>query len=210
MGVKDKLYPIDGNKNFQLIKNIDYATNVTVGDYSYYDAKDGELFSECILYHYPVLQDELIIGKFVQIGPGIEIMMNGAAHRMDGSTYPFNLIQESWQKYTPNLDQLPFKGNTVIGNDVWIGKSVRIMPGVTIGDGAIIAAYSVVTKDVEPYSIVGGNPSRKIRLRYSKEVIDELLDIAWWNFDEDLLEEAIPCVLNNDIEALRKMKVTRI
>lgn len=202
----NKLYPIEGNRNFQMIKNAVQRENIECGDFSYYDAKNGESFAQQILYHYEILGDKLVIGKFSQIGPGVEFIMNGANHRMDGSTYPFHLLGNGWEKFIPGIDQLPYKGDTIIGNDVWIGKDAKIMPGIRIGDGAIIAAYSVVTADVKPYSVVGGNPAKHLKERFEKSVVSSLLKIRWWDFSYDVLETAIPFILENNIEALLNIK----
>lgn len=157
------IYPIQGNKKLQFIKPSLTRTNIEAGEYSYYDSKNGEPFEEQVLYHYEIIGDRLVIGKFCSIGPGTTFIMNGANHRMDGSTFPFNIFGQGWEKHTPTLDELPIKGDTRVGNDVWIGKDVTVMPGVKIGDGAIIATGSTVTKDVAPYSVVGGNPAREIK-----------------------------------------------
>ncbi|MEB9684718.1 hypothetical protein BK742_17355 [Bacillus thuringiensis serovar pingluonsis] len=201
-----EVYPIKGNKNVQFVSNTLTRPNIKVGDYTYYDAVDGERFEDRVLYHYEVIGDQLIIGKFCSIGPGITIIMNGANHRMDGSTYPFNIFGNGWEKHTPTLDMLPYKGDTIIGNDVWIGKDVTIMPGVTIGDGAIIAANSLVVKDVEPFTIVGGNPSKEIKKRFSKEKIEELLKIQWWNIKQEMISNYIEAILSYNIEILKKLK----
>ena len=128
----------------------------------------------------------LIIGKFCAIAEGVKFIMNGANHRMDGiTTYPFNILGGGWEKVTPTIKQLPFKGDTVIGNDVWIGQNVTIMPGVKVGDGAIIAANSTVVKNIEPYTIYGGNPAKFIKKRFSDEKVEFLLNLQWWNWDEE-------------------------
>ena len=117
---------------------------------------------------------------------GVKFIMNGANHRMDGiTTYPFNIFGCGWEKITPTIEQLPFKGDTVIGNDVWIGQYVTIMPGVKIGDGAIIAANSTVVKSIESYAIYGGNPAKFIKKRFSDEKTQFLLKLGWWNWDEE-------------------------
>ncbi|ADF39638.1 virginiamycin A acetyltransferase [Priestia megaterium DSM 319] len=165
-------YPIKGNNVVQFIKNTITRSNIIVGDYSYYDARRGEPFEDQVLYHYEFFGDRLVIGKFCALAPGVTFIMNGANHRMDGfSAYPFNIFGHGWEKHTPTLDQLPFKGDTIIGNDVWIGMDTVIMPGVNIGEGAIVAAKSVITKDVEPYTIVGGNPAQKIKERFPEQII---------------------------------------
>jgi len=126
---------------------------------------------------------------------------------MDGfSAYPFNIVGNGWEKYTPNLSDLPYKGDTVIGNDVWIGMDTTIMPGIKIGDGAIIAAKSVVTRNVAPYTIVGGNPANKIKDRFINTIIEELLQIQWWHFDIKKITENIDAIVQGDIESLRKLK----
>jgi virginiamycin A acetyltransferase len=123
---------------------------------------------------------------------------------MDGSTYPFNIFGNGWEKYTPTLDMLPLKGDTVIGNDVWIGLDATIMPGVNVGDGAIIGAKSIVTKDVEPYTIVGGNPAKKIKKRFSESKIKELLKIKWWDLENEVIFDNIDVILSLDVDALKK------
>ena len=139
------VHPIPGNRRVEFIEIINSAHDYC-GEYSYYDAPEGDTFENPVLYHYEVLGDYLRIGKFCQFAPGVTFIMNGANHKMDGfSTYPFNIFGHGWEKFTPSLDELPFKGDTVIGNDVWIGTEALIMPGVRIGDGAIVAARSVVT-----------------------------------------------------------------
>lgn len=199
-------YPIPGNRNLQFIKNVITKPNIIAGEYSYYDAANGESFEEQVLYHYEVIGTKLIIGKFCSIAPEVRFMMDGGNHRMDGSTYPFNLFGNGWEAFTPSLDELPIKGDTVIGNDVWIGRRATIMPGVRIGDGAIIAAESVVTKDVEPYTIVGGNPAKVIRKRFSPEVIQELLEIKWWDCGIELINQYIGAIVSGNIDELRQMK----
>ncbi|WP_071392870.1 Vat family streptogramin A O-acetyltransferase [Bacillus tuaregi] len=197
-------FPIKGNRNLQFIKPTITRPNIIVGDYSYYDSMQGEAFEDQVLYHYEILGDRLVIGRFCSIGPGTTFIMNGANHRMDGSTYPFNLFGMGWEKFTPTLEELPLKGDTEIGNDVWIGRNVTIMPGVKIGDGAIIAAESVVTKHVDPYCIVGGNPAKLIRKRYADNVIEEWLALQWWNLDMESLKDVLPYILNGDIETLKR------
>lgn len=201
----DLKYPIEGNCNVQFIKNTIKKPNILAGDYSYYSAKQGESFEEQVLHHYEFIGDRLIIGKFCSIAEGTTFIMNGANHRTDGSTYPFNIFGHGWEKFTPTLDDLPLKGDTQIGNDVWIGKDATIMPGVTIGDGAIVAAQSVVIKNVEPYTIVGGNPAKTIKLRFAKEIVDDLLTIKWWDWNIDTISKHIDIIVNGDMEALKKV-----
>lgn len=196
-------FPIEGNKSVQFIKPRVTRKNILVGDYSYYDSKNGESFEEQILYHYEIIGDRLIIGKFCSIGPGATFIMNGANHQMDGSTYPFHLFGNGWEVHVPSLDDLPIKGDTNIGNDVWIGRDVTIMPGVKIGDGAIIAANSVVAKDVAPYTVVGGNPAKIIKKRYSDKEIEGWLTIKWWDWDIERINENLHFIIGGHIDKLK-------
>jgi virginiamycin A acetyltransferase len=185
---KNKLYPYENMKTVCYISNLPKRPNVEIGEYTYYsDNKNSpENFYNSIEHHYEFLGDKLIIGKFCAIAEGIKFIMNGANHRMDGiTTYPFNIFAGGWEKVTPIVEQLPFKGDTVIGNDVWIGQNVTIMPGVKIGDGAIIATNSTVTKNIESYSIYGGNPAKFIKKRFSDNKIEFLQKLQWWNWDEE-------------------------
>ncbi|WP_182005700.1 Vat family streptogramin A O-acetyltransferase [Priestia aryabhattai] len=200
-------YPIKGNDVVQFIKNTITRPNIIAGDYSYYDARRGESFEDQVLYHYEFFGDRLVIGKFCALAPGVTFIMNGANHRMDGfSAYPFNIFGHGWEKHTLTLDQLPFKGDTIIGNDVWIGMDTVIMPGINIGDGSIVAAKSVITKDVEPYTIVGGNPAQKIKERFPEQIINKLLEIKWWDLTIDIISAHIDVIVNGDIEKLEKLK----
>lgn len=206
---KNDLYPNQNIRSVCYIKNLPRRPNVEIGDFTYYsDNYDSpENFYNHIQYHYEFMGDKLIIGKFCAIAEGIAFIINGANHRMDGlTTYPFSIFANGWDKVIPTLEQLPFKGDTLIGNDVWIGQNVTIMPGIKIGDGAIIAANTTVTRNVEPYTIVGGNPSRPIKKRFDEEMIELLLTLEWWNWDEkklfDNLEELVSC---NDIAILKKL-----
>ncbi|MCO1602278.1 Vat family streptogramin A O-acetyltransferase [Desulfosporosinus nitroreducens] len=184
---KNKLYPNDRIKTVCYIKNLPKRVNVENGDYTYYsDNKSSpEDFYSNIEHHYEFLGDKLIIGKFCAIAEGIRFIMNGANHKMDSmTTYPFNIFAGGWEKVTPTVEQLPFKGDTVVGNDVWIGQNVTIMPGTKVGDGAIIAANSTVVKSIEPYTIYGGNPAKFIKKRFSDRNIELLLELQWWNWDD--------------------------
>lgn len=206
---KKKLYPNENIKTVCYISNLPKRKNVEIGDYTYYsDNKNSpENFYNNIEHHYEFIGDKLIIGKFCAIAEGIKFIMNGANHRMDGiTTYPFNIFAGGWEKVTPKLEQLPFKGDTVIGNDVWIGQNVTIMPGVKIGDGAIIATNSTVTKDIEPYVIVGGNPAKVIKKRFSDEIIELLLELQWWNWDEKKIFENLEVlVAASDIDTIKSL-----
>lgn len=206
---KTKLYPNENIRTICYISNLPKRSNVEIGEYTYYSDNHNspENFYDHIQHHYEFLGDKLIIGKFCAIAEGVTFIMNGANHRMEGfTTYPFNIFGGGWEKVTPTIEQLPFRGDTVIGNDVWIGQNVTIMPGVEIGDGAIIAANSTVTKNVEAYTVAGGNPAKIIKNRFSDEIIDLLLELQWWNWDEQKifinLEQLVSA---SDIETLKKL-----
>lgn len=190
------------------LKNVITAPNIFVGDYTYYDDPiDPTAFErKNVLFNWPEFGDKLIIGKFCAFASGVQFIMGSANHRMSSiSTYPFNVFGGTWEENTPpHLSQLPFKGDTVIGNDVWIGRESVIMPGVKIGDGAIVAAYSVVAKDVEPYTIVGGNPSRLIKKRFNEELTTLLLSLQWWNFDPEKLASFLPILCDSDLPAIQR------
>lgn len=190
------------------IKNVITAPNIIVGDYTYYDdaLAPTEFEKNNVLFNYPEFGDKLIIGKFCSIASGTKFIMGSANHRLGSvTTYPFNVFGGSWQENTPDhMSQLPFKGDIVIGNDVWIGRESIIMPGVKIGDGAIIAAYSVVTKDVEPYSVVGGNPARFIKKRFNDELIELLLEFKWWDLPPEKLVTVLPLLCDFDLEKITK------
>lgn len=190
------------------IKNAITRPNIEVGDYTYYnDTNGGDTFEEHVTHHYEFLGDKLVIGKFCQIASGIEIVMNGANHRMCSvTTYPFNIMGNGWEKVTPELQDLPFKGDTVIGNDVWIGQNVTILPGVHIGDGVIIGANSVVTKDIPAYHIAGGNPCKIIKKRFSDELINYLEEIKWWDWEEKKIFDNLEILCSSDLEKIKKIK----
>ena len=188
---KNNIYPLKNYNRLCFLKNIITNPNIIVGDYTYYDDfEDVGNFEKNVKYHFDFLGDRLIIGKFCMIASGVQFIMNGANHKMDGITaYPFNIFGGAWQKVEPKLAELPYKGDTVIGNDVWIGTNVTVLPGIKIGDGAIIAANATVTRDVEPYSIVGGNPVKLIKMRFSQDKVQELLALKWWDWDIDKITE---------------------
>ena len=189
------------------LKNVITAPNIFVGDYTYYDDPvDPTAFERNnVLFNWPEFGDKLIIGKFCSIASGVRFLMGSANHRISSvSTYPFHVFGGFWAENTPpHLDQLPFKGDTVIGNDVWIGRKSFFLPGVKVGDGAIIAARSVVTRNVEPYTVVGGNPARTIRKRFDEELIDLLLALRWWDFDPERLANFLPVLCDSNLEAAR-------
>lgn len=195
-------------KTMVFLKNVIAAPNVFVGDYTYYDdATDPTAFEQNnLLFNWPEFGDKLIIGKFCALASGTTFIMGSANHRMSSiSTYPFNVFGGAWQEVTPpHLSQLPFKGDTVVGNDVWIGRESIIMPGVKIGDGAIVASYSVVTKEVPPYTIVGGNPAKQIKPRFDKEMTELLQAVRWWDLEGEALVAFLPTLCNDDLESVRQ------
>lgn len=180
----DNKFPIPTTNRTCFLKNIITNPNIIVGDYTYYDDPDDvHAFLNHVLYHFDFIGDRLIIGKFCQIATGVRFLMNGGTHTLTGfSSYPFIAFGGEWAD-VPILTKS--KGDTHIGNDVWIGNSATIMPGITIGDGAIIATNSVVTKNVEPYTIVGGNPAKLIRNRFNDETIEKLCKMKWWDWPID-------------------------
>lgn len=201
-------FPDENSKELCFIKNIVTNPNIVVGDYTYYhDSDGGDTFEKHVIHLYDFLGDKLIIGKFCGIGKGVEFIMNGANHRMNSiTTYPFNIMGGGWEKCTPEIKDLPFKGDTVIGNDVWIGQNVTIMPGIKIGDGAVIAAHSIVTKDVPAYHIAGGNPAKIIRKRFDDEFISYLSDLKWWDWSAEKIFANLEILCGADIEAIRNIQ----
>jgi virginiamycin A acetyltransferase len=180
---KDQIFPLPHYNRLCFLKNSIKNPNIIVGDCTYYDDfEDVANFDKNVKYHFDFVGKKLIIGKFCQIASGSTFIMNGANHLKDAiSTFPFAIFGEDWKDAMAGKTY-PTKGDTIIGNDVWIEYDATIMPGVKIGDGAIIGSKSIVTKDVEPYSIFGGNPAKLIRKRFSDSKIAELLDLKWWNW----------------------------
>ncbi|MBE9122447.1 Vat family streptogramin A O-acetyltransferase [Tychonema sp. LEGE 07199] len=197
-------YPMVDQRRVCFIKNFVKSPNIIVGDYSYYDDPIApEDFEKNVLYNYG--SEKLIIGKFCAIATNVKFIMNGANHKIDGiSTYPFPIFGNGWETAMNLLMELPSKGDTVIGNDVWIGYESVILPGVKIGDGAIIAAKSVVTKDVPAYRVVGGNPASLIRQRFSDAEIAQLLEIRWWDWEIEKISRNVSIIMQSDIQALSK------
>lgn len=206
----NSIYPNEKIKSVCFIKNVITRPNIIAGDYSYYDDDEGaENFEEHVTHHYEFIGDKLIIGKFCAIAKGVEFIMNGANHRMNSlTTYPFNIMGSGWEKCTPQLSDLPIKGDTVIGNDVRIGQNVTILPGVHIGNGAIIGANSVVTKDVPAYHVAGGNPARIIRKRFDDQTIDFLQQLKWWDWPAEKIFDNLDLLCSGDImQAVKNLKL---
>ena len=195
------------------IKNVVKNPNIIVGDYTYYDDVDGaDQFEKHVMHFYDFIGDKLIIGKFCAIAKGVEFVMNGANHRMDCvTTYPFYIMGGDWGSAIARVkEELPLKGDTVVGNDVWIGQNVTVMPGVHIGDGAIIGANSVVAKDIPPYAVAAGNPCRIVRNRFDDELIDLLLKFRWWDKGIEEIESLMPILCCSDLEKVRKELKARL
>lgn len=187
----------------------DYITNpnIIAGKYSYYSGYyHGHSFDDCARYLFPDRNDvdKLIIGSFCSIGSGASFIMAGnQGHRYDWiSSFPFFYMTEQVDGFKEAVDGFAGAGNTVVGNDVWIGSEAMIMPGLTIGDGAVIGSRALVTKDVAPYTIVGGNPAKSIKKRFSDDEIEMLLEIEWWHWEEEVLAEAIPLICTGDVKSL--------
>ncbi len=198
-------FPSENIPSVCFIKNVVTRPNIVIGDYTYYDdPEDAENFEKHVTHHYEFLGDKLIIGRFCAIAKGVEFIMNGANHRMNSiTTYPFNIMGNGWERATPTLQELPLKGDTVVGNDVWIGQNVTILPGVHIGDGAIVGANSVVSKNVPAYHIVGGNPIRTIRKRFDDETIDFLIHLKWWDWSDEKIFENLELLCSGDITKIK-------
>ena len=194
------IHPIPGYDKEIYVKPTIKNPQIIVGDFTYIADSD---FESHVTHLYEWNGDRLIIGKFCQIAAGVEFVMNGANHQMNTvSTFPFFTL-EGWNASAPQKSDMPLKGDTVIGNDVWIGQNATIMPGVHIGDGAIIGANSLVSKDVEPYTIVAGNPIRVIRKRFDDELIDLLERFKWWDKSIEEINNLIPILTNGDLEKVR-------
>lgn len=202
----NELFPNE-YKTTCFIKNAVKAPNVFIGDYTYYDSDTApdEFEKNNILFNYPVFGDKLVIGKFCQIAHGTRFIMGAANHRFSSATtYPFNIIGGAWAEIAPaHLGELPHKGDTVIGNDVWFGRNCVVMPGVKIGDGAIVAAHSVVTRNVQPYTLVGGNPARFVKKRFDDDLIALLQELKWWDFPPEQLADFLPHLVSPDLEKLK-------
>ena len=204
-----KIYPREGDDTIVYLKNVITNPNIEVGDFTFYndfvnDPRDFE--KNNVLYHYPINHDKLKIGKFCSIAYGTKFLFNSANHTLRSlSTYPFPIFYEEWEHGLWADKAWDNKGDIVLGNDVWTGFESVIMSGVTIGDGAIIGARAVVTKDVPPYTIVGGVPARPIRKRFPDEMISVLMTLRWWDLPADSIAGCIKFIQAGDLESLKKM-----
>ncbi|PSB02081.1 chloramphenicol acetyltransferase [Merismopedia glauca CCAP 1448/3] len=204
----DEAYPLEHHQKMCFLKNIVTNPNIIVGDFTYYDdLESAENFEKNVLYHFDFIGDKLIIGKFCAIASDVKFIMNGGNHLLDRfTTYPFPIFGkfgQGWGQFMP--ESWPHRGDTIIGNDVWIGYDSLILPGVKIGDGAVIGAKSVVTKDVAPYTIVAGNPAKLIKRRFNDEVTSILLQLKWWDWEIQKINENLPIIFGNDLQALSQL-----
>lgn len=210
-----KIYPRTGDKQTVYLNAVIKDPQIEIGDYTIYNdfVADPLLFEKNnVLYHYPIHQEKLIIGKFCSIACGAKFLFNCANHTLKSlSTYTFPLFYEEWELEKANITTAwDNKGDIVIGNDVWIGYEAVIMAGVHIGDGAIIAARAVVTKDVPPYTIVGGTPAKEIRKRFDTEVIQQLLKLKWWDWSTNKIRQCLPHIAESKLDELLAMKKDRL
>lgn len=195
------IYPIANYGKEIYVKPTVKNKNIIVGDFTY--IADSE-FETHVTHHYEFNNDKLIIGKFCQIASGVEFIMNGANHQMNAvSTFPFYTL-EGWEQVPPAQEDLPIKGDTVIGNDVWIGQNATILPGVCIGNGAIIGANSVVGSDVDAYTIVVGNPARKVRKRFDDELIEIMEKLKWWDKSVEEINNLIPILTSGNLQKAKE------
>jgi len=200
------LHPFPGHPRVVLLKPLVTSELIEVGEYSYYDDPDEPTAFETrnVLYHYG--PEKLVIGRFCALGTGVRFIMNGANHRMDGpSTFPFPMLGGSWAENFDLLTDLPVRGDTVLGSDVWFGYNVTVMPGVRIGHGAVIASGSVVVADVPDYGIAGGNPAKLIRTRYSDDDIVRLLEVAWWDWSAEHITEHVRLIMSGTVDDLERV-----
>ena len=192
----NQIFPREDVPDMTLVRPTITRPNIEVGEYTYFSGRD---FEAHVTHHYPFYGDKLIIGKFCQIAAGVEFIMNGANHQMNAlTTYPFYIL--GWEQDPPDLADLPCKGDTVVGNDVWIGQNVTVLPGVHIGDGAVVGAESVVARDVEPYTVVAGNPARLIRRRFAPALQALLERLRWWDRPPEEIARLIPLLTCGDLE----------
>lgn len=205
---ENMLYPRTGDKETIYLKNAISNPNIIVGDFTMYNdfVNDPTLFEKNnVLYHYPINQDKLVIGKFCSIACGAKFLFNSANHTLSSlSTYPFPLFFEEWNLEKKAVTQAwDNKGDIIVGNDVWIGYEAVILAGVHIGDGAVIGTRAVVTKDVPPYTIVGGVPAKPIKKRFPEKTISMLLDMQWWNWSNDKIAHSIKAIQAGKIDKLQ-------
>jgi virginiamycin A acetyltransferase len=199
-------HPLGGAPHTVFLNTVITRPTIEVGDFTYYHDPDGpEAFEDRnVLYHFDFIGDRLRIGRFCALATGARFIMNGANHALGGfSTYPFNIFGGGWEEgfdLASVTDGL--RGDTVVGNDVWIGREATVMPGITIGDGAIVGAQAVVASPVPPYAVVAGNPARIVRYRFCEDTIETLLDIAWWHWTPDKIARNLDAIRGADLDRL--------
>lgn len=198
------VYPREGELQTVYLKSVVDDPNITIGKYSMYndfchDPRDFQ--KNNVLYHYPVNHDRLIMGRYCSVACGAKFIFNAANHTMQSlAAYPFSIFYQEWGLSIQDVAKAwDNKGDIVVGNDVWIGYESVILSGVTIGDGAIIGARALVTKDVPPYTIVGGIPAKQIKKRFDDATIEKLLKIRWWDWPDEKVKEKLPEILRGDI-----------
>ncbi|MFF7590047.1 CatB-related O-acetyltransferase [Kitasatospora purpeofusca] len=197
------LHPMPEQPRVVLLRPLVTSPLIEVGEFTYYDDPDDPTAFETrnVLYHYG--PERLVIGKYCALGTGVRFIMNGANHRTDGpSTFPFPIMGGAWAASFDLLTDLPNRGDTVVGSDVWFGNGVTVMPGVRIGHGAIVATGSVVTADVPDYAVVGGNPARVIRTRYEEKDIARLVAVAWWDWPQEHITAHVRTIMSGTVEEL--------
>ncbi len=203
-----RIHPLPEHRRVVFLKPLVDRPNVSIGEFTYYDdPRAPERFlDDCVLHHYDVLGDRLVIGRFTAIASGVRFMMNGCNHAMTGfSTFPFGIFGCGWEEgFDFETIRVGLKGDTIVGNDVWIGTEAMIMPGVEIGNGAIVAARAVVASDVPPYAVVAGNPARVVRLRHPPEVVGRLQAIAWWDWPIETVTAHLDAIRGSDLAALER------
>lgn len=202
------VYPIAGDDRLVFLKNVVKNPNIIVGDFTYFDttgapeANPEDFETQNVLYHFDFIGDKLIIGSFCAIGSGSHFIMNGANHELNPiTTYPFGIFRGGWPMTAHPCD---IRGDTVVGSDVWIGFNATILPGRSIGHGAIVGAGSMVTKDVPPYAIVGGNPARILRRRFDDATVERLLALAWWDWPVERIVAHLDLITGGDLDALER------
>ncbi|MGD8325673.1 MAG: CatB-related O-acetyltransferase [Sphingomonadales bacterium] len=204
----DQKHPIKGQERVCFLKNFITRPDIQVGDYSYYDDPNGayQFQNENVLYLFEGSGVSLKIGKYCALATGVKFIMDGANHRMDGpSTYPFPVMGGAWGQHMELVMGLPRRGDTIVGHDVWMGYESLIMPGVTIGHGAIISSRAVVTQDIPPYAVALGNPAKVVKMRFDEDEIARLLDIAWWDWPIEKITANIELIMSGSVDNLEKI-----
>src|SRR4051794_20515094 len=200
------LHPIPGQHRVVFLRPLVQGANVEVGEYTYYDSYGDPLAFEREAVLYAFGPERLIIGRFCAIASGVRFLMPGANHADRGpSAFPFGIFGAPWNTTMDIVMSAPSRGDTIVGHDVWLGYSALVLPGVTIGDGAVVAAAAVVAHDVPPYAVVAGNPARVVRLRFSKEDVQRLLRAAWWDWPIEIVTEHVRAIMAGTAAELERI-----